>query len=126
MNTFILGTANDPNIDRLTKYYNFSASHSFNGIVTSGKYFYNLYSPNLGIKIFIYKDSEDGENFKNWLSSHNNIITDDDAHIKILELVLPLVTSEEFHLFIKRIFEIYYDNGYKDAQCIIRKAIGIK
>lgn len=86
--------------------------------------FYILVSNILDMRIYIYKNSEEGKEIGKWLSCEDNR-NNDSVQRKALELVVPRLTVDDFLEFIDEKSTSSYKEGYTKAQYDIRKALGI-
>lgn len=129
MYKFVLGNPDtDYSLERIEGIYIFSnlKYYDTSGAVSKSHLYYRIMSRELGITIYIWINSDEGKEFEEWLSSHNNLITIDDAYVKLLEIILPLISNEDFQNIMENLFKLIYTTGYEMAQSTIRKAIGIK
>ena len=92
--------------------------------ISQNSEFYIIDEKITSIRLYIYKLSEEGNEFEEWISHEknrdNNLIQK-----RALELIIPLLTTEEFHEILKREKRISWENGYSKAQYDIRQALGI-
>lgn len=86
--------------------------------------FYILNSNILDMRIYIYKNSEEGKEISKWLSCEDNR-NNDSVQRKALELVLPRLTVDDFLRIIDKERTSSYKEGYTKAQDDIRKALGL-
>lgn len=93
------------------------------GDVSENSVFYILNSDITDTRIYIYKNSKEGEDIKEWLSHEENR-NNDSVQKKAIELLLPRLTIDDFFEIIEKEKNISWDEGYKKAQYDIRKAIG--
>lgn len=77
----------------------------------------------LNTEICIFKDSEEGRLFKEWINNEQNQTRQRVEH-KGIELLLPLMSVDDLLEVISDIKESAWDDGYKTAQYDIRKALG--
>lgn len=74
--------------------------------------------------VYIYKESQEGEEIEKWLSVKENR-NNDSVDKKALEFLLPRMSADEFIAIIERETEASWCKGYTQAQRDIRKALGI-
>lgn len=86
--------------------------------------FYILNSDITDTRIYIYKDSKEGEEIGKWLSHEENR-NNNSVQRKALELMLPRLTTDEFFGIIDKEKSSSWNDGYRKAQYDIRKALGI-
>ena len=86
--------------------------------------FYILASNILDMRIYIYKNSEEGKEIGKWLSCKDNR-NNDSVQRKALELVLPRLTVDDFLGVIDKERTFSWEEGYTKAQYDIRKALGL-
>lgn len=77
-----------------------------------------------GIRIYVYKESDEGEAIKEWLSIKENR-NDDSVRRKAIELLLPRLSVDDFLEIINKERKSSWDDGYEQAQYDIRKALGL-
>ena len=94
------------------------------GDVSENTVFYVFNSYITDTRIYIYKKSKEGEEIEEWLSLEENR-NNDSVQRKALEILLPRLTVDEFLGIIDKEKSISWNNGYKEAQHDIRKALGL-
>ena len=94
------------------------------GDASENSVFYILNSDITDTRIYIYKSSKEGEEIGKWLSKEENR-NNDSVQKKALELLLPRLTIDEFFGIIDKEKSSSWNDGYKKAQCDIRKALGL-
>jgi hypothetical protein len=75
-------------------------------------------------RIYIYKDSTEGIEIKEWLSKEQNQ-NNDSVQRKALAIVMPYLSVDDFFEIINREKLTSWNDGYKKAQYDIRKALGL-
>lgn len=93
------------------------------GDASENSVFYILNSDIFDARIYIYKDSKDGEEIDEWLSQEENR-NNDSVQRKALEYLLPRLTIDEFFEVINKEKSSSWNEGYKKAQYDIKKALG--
>lgn len=96
----------------------------YKGDVSKDNEFYILSLDRFDFRIYIYKDSKEGEDIKNWLSQEENR-NNDSVERKVIELILPYLTVDDFFEIISKEITESFNNGYKKAKRDIRKALGV-
>lgn len=96
----------------------------YNADVNENYAFYIFKSEIANFRIYVYKESEEGEEIKEWLS-HDKNLNNNSVQRKALELLLPRLTVDDFFEIIEKEKNISWDKGYKKAQYDIRRAIGL-
>jgi len=76
------------------------------------------------IRIYVYKESDEGAAIKEWLSIKENR-NDDSVQRKAIELLLPRLSVDDFLEIINKERKSSWDDGYEQAQYDIRKALGL-
>ena len=94
----------------------------YSGHASQNKLFYLLHS-NYAI-VYIYKDSPEGKKIEEWLSVQENR-NNDSVDKKILEFLLPRMSPDEFVEILDMEKKSSWNNGYKQAQRDIKKALGL-
>lgn len=75
-------------------------------------------------RIYIYKDSDEGKNIAEWLMQEENQ-NNEKVQKKALEILLPLLTVEEFIEIFEKERKKAWNNGYISAQENIRSVLGL-
>lgn len=96
----------------------------YRGDASENSVFYILNSDITDTRIYIYKNSKEGEEIKEWLSHEENR-NNDSVQKKAIELFLPRLTVNEFFGIIDKEKSSSWNDGYKKAQYDIRKALGV-
>lgn len=96
-----------------------------NSPISENDSFYLLHNKIVKTKLYVYKDSEEGQKLKEWLENKDNR-NNESANRKALELLSSQMEANE----VMNIYDIKeeegYARGYADAQRDIRKALGIE
>lgn len=95
------------------------------GDASENSVFYILNSDITDTRIYIYKDSKEGEEIEGWLSHEENR-NNASVQRKALELLLPRLTINEFFEIIDNEKFTSWNEGYKKAQSDIRNALGLQ
>lgn len=95
------------------------------GDASENSVFYILNEPMSETRVYIYKESDEGEEIKEWLSHQENQ-NNYDVHRKALEYVLPRLSVDEFLEIIAKENNLAYDRGYRQAQYSVKKALGLE
>lgn len=112
----VIGADIEPIFNSICMWYFADASEN------SVFYILNPKMPN--VRIYIYKDSNEGRAIAEWLS-HKENRNNKSVHRKALEILLPRLTVSEFLEIIDEAKSSAWDDGYKKAQTDIRKALGL-
>ncbi len=94
------------------------------GDVSENSMFYILNEGMSDTRIYIYKESDEGAAIKEWLSCEENR-NNASVQRKALELLLPLLSVDEFLKIVVNERKMAYKDGYNSAQYGIRKALGL-
>jgi len=96
-----------------------------NADISENDSFYLLHDKTIKTKLYVSKDSEEGQSLKEWLENEENR-NNESVNRKALELLSSQMEANE----ITQIYDIKEEEGYKrgyaDAQRNIRKALGIE
>lgn len=92
------------------------------GDASQNKLFYILCSDHA--IVYIYKDSPEGKEMEEWLSVQENR-NNDSVHKKMLEFLLPRMSPDEFAEILDMEKKSSWNDGYKQAQYDIKKALGL-
>lgn len=96
-----------------------------NADISENDLFYLLHNKTIKTKLYVSKDSEEGQSLKEWLENEENR-NNESVNRKALELLSSHMEANE----VMQVYDIKeeegYARGYADAQRDIRKALGIE
>lgn len=96
-----------------------------NADVSENDSFYLLHNKTIKTKLYVNKNSEEGQNLKEWLENEENR-NNESINRKALELLSSQMEANE----VMQVYDIKekegYKRGYADAQREMRKALGIE
>lgn len=95
-----------------------------NSGVSDNSVVYNFDCKIMNVEIHIFKDSEEGIKFKEWIEDKNNQNRQSVEHMAI-KLLLPLMNVEDFFGIIDKEKNSSWNAGYRKAQYDIRRALGL-
>lgn len=94
------------------------------GDVSQNSVFYILKEQLSDTRIYIYKNSDDGNKIKEWLSCEENR-NNKSVQRKALEILIPHLSVDDVLKIINKEKDVSYVQGYEQAQSDIRNALGI-
>lgn len=94
------------------------------GDAAQNSVFYILKERLSDTRIYIYKNSEEGEKIKEWLSCKENR-NNESVQRKALELLLPHLSVDDFLEIINNERKLSHAKGYEQAQRDMRKVLGL-
>lgn len=112
----VIGADIEPIFNSICMWYFADASEN------SAFYILNPKMPN--VRIYIYKNSDEGRTIAEWLS-HKENRNNKSVHRKALEILLPRLTADEFLEIIDEEKSSAWNDGYKKAQADIRNVLGL-
>lgn len=96
-----------------------------NSPISENNSFYLLHNKTIKTKLYVYKDSEEGQKLREWLENEENR-NNESINRKALELLSSHMEADE----VVNIYDIKEEEGYKrgyaDAQRDMRRALGIE
>lgn len=95
-----------------------------NSNISQSSVSYCLHNHIIPITLYVLKDSDEGKDITNWIENEenrNNVSVEKMA----MELLLPRMKTEELVEILEIARNQSYEEGYKQAQTDIRKALGM-
>lgn len=91
--------------------------------VSENSMYYILNCDITDTRIYIYKDSKEGAEIKEWLLKEENQ-NNESVQRKAVSIMLKHLSVDEFFKILDREKQYSWEDGYKKAQKDIRKALG--
>lgn len=117
MNEIVIGGNLEPNFNSLSLW-------QFADISQNSK-FYILNNQLFNYRIYVVKESKEGELIKDWISNEKNR-NNASVQDKSLELILPYLKKEDILKVIEEESSLAFNRGYKEAQKNMQIALGLR